>query len=44
MKGLFVILSITILCYCTECHLLFMIMLNVIMPSVVLQKIEAPKN
>jgi hypothetical protein len=39
-KGvLYVTLIITMICYCAECHILFIVLLNVIMQSVV-----APSN
>jgi hypothetical protein len=35
-------LSIALLCYYTECHILFTIMLNVVMLSVVMLSVVAP--
>jgi hypothetical protein len=39
IKGLFVTLSIATLYYYAECHNLFIVMLNGIMPSVILQSV-----
>ncbi len=35
-------LSITMLCHYAECHILFIIMLNAIMPSVIMLSVVAP--
>ncbi len=47
IRGFYVTLSITILCYYAECHILFtimlyVIMLSVIMPSVVILSVVVP--
>ncbi len=42
LKGLYVTLSITMLCHCAECHILFTVMLSVIMPNVIMMSVVMP--